>query len=416
MNALPGVAIFDTHLPTGLAFLRSLGRAGVEVTAYHSSKRAIGRYSRHTTDSKECPDFSDTDSFVAWLAEELRSGRIGLIAPTSDSLVFNTASAIAQLEHPVEVGHPTADALLACLLKQRFADALEGVGFPTPATRTPLSIDEARDFAASVGYPMVAKPRTHVGVGVVRGAIIRNDSDLAAAMIEYDLGDRHQTATAHDPNLAWPLLQQFIDRPNLEVISVTGCIGRDGEVLALDHSSKQRQWPPDLGIGTLFVAPGEQTFTEHAVEAVRAIQGRGIFEFEVLYDRRSGDYWGIDLNPRAFGQVALTIARGNDLPARWYESVTGATLPNQASRRRVPSQWQMGVPLTTDFVVGLLRGPDRLANLAKLPSIFGRSAVGAAFDWSDPVPGLAFGKDFLKHPGGLVRPYLNHSAQKLERD
>ena len=367
----------------------------------------MGRHSKFTTEFRQSPSMLETDAFISWLRHELESERIGLIAPTSDSIMFHAACAAESVGGPQVVGHATPDAIFDSLLKHRFADALTRAGFPTPATAAPTSLADAEQFVAEVGYPVVAKPRTHIGVGVERGEIIENRDDLVAHFRPYELGDGHRYAIERDPNLAWPLLQEFIDVPNLEIVSVSGCIGPDGEVLALGHSSKVRQWPPGLGIGTLFVSEDHQPFTDAAVDAVRAVLGMGIFEFEVLYDPASRNYWGIDLNPRAFGQVALDIARGQNLPLHWYRSVTGLDVADATVPDTLPTQWRLGLPLTVDLMVELVRGDHRRETLKELGGLYNRSGVGATGDWGDPLPALHFQRSMLRHPGGLVRPFLS---------
>ena len=405
----PPVAVFDADLPTGLAVTRSLGRAGVPVTVYGDSRTAVARHSRFAAAFCECPHLGDSDLFVDWLTDELTAGRITLIAPTSDSVMFHTACAVDRLRSPVDVGHPRPQAIFDCLLKQQFARALDSYGFPTPATAIPTSISDAIEFAEKVGYPLVSKPRTHVGAGVHRGDVYETESDLRSGFAPYEIGDGHESALAHDPDLQWPLLQEFIGVESLEVVSVSGCLSPEGDVLAVGHSRKERLWPPQLGIGTLFVALESHPFTDHVLDATRAILGSGIFEFEVLYHPETGDYWAIDLNPRAFGQMTLDIARGNDLPALWYEAVTGERLQQPGPRSPVPDRWQLGVPLLTDLSIEIASGPDRRIRLNELRHSLGRSSVGAVADWADPIPALAFSRSFLRHPGGLVRPYLARS-------
>jgi len=400
------VSVFDADLPTGLAFIRALGRAGVPVTAYHSSRSAMGRHSRFAGGFETSPPLADTDVFIDWLARELESGRIGLIAPTSDSVMYFAACAAVGRGGPELIGHPAPDAIFDSLLKHRFATALESAGFPTPKTATPTSIEQAEAFATEVGFPIVAKPRTHVGVGVERGEIIRDIDHLHRAFTPYEVSTGHRYAQAHDPDLHWPLLQEFIDVPDLEIVSVSGCLGPDGEVLAVDHSSKMRQWPPGLGIGTLFVAEEPQIFTDAAVRAVQDVLGTGIFEFEVLFDRSTDRYWGIDLNPRAFGQVALDIARGNNLPLHWYRSATGADLADPPTTTNRPTEWRLALPLAVDLLIELQRGENRRSSLADLGRLARGNGVGATSDWTDPLPSLQFQRSILRHPGGLVRPFL----------
>ena len=82
------VAVFDVDLPTGVAFVRSLGRAGVRTEIYSAERRAAGRFSRYAGEVRPCPSVRHTDEFVAWIVDGVTGGWIDLVAPTSDYVVF----------------------------------------------------------------------------------------------------------------------------------------------------------------------------------------------------------------------------------------------------------------------------------------------------------------------------------------
>ena len=120
---------------------------------------------------------------------------------------------------------------------------------------------------------------------------------------------------AHDADVALPIVQRYHDLGTVDVVSLTGCLDVDGAVLALGHCRKVSQSPRRLGVGTMFEPIPEPPFAAAAVEAVQAVLGSGLFELEVLVDRTTGEYWAIDLNPRAFGQISLDIALGQRPPS-----------------------------------------------------------------------------------------------------
>jgi hypothetical protein len=62
------VAVFDVSLPPALAFIRSLGRAGVPITAYSNRWTAAGRFSKYVDVRRRCPPRRDSEEFVVWLA------------------------------------------------------------------------------------------------------------------------------------------------------------------------------------------------------------------------------------------------------------------------------------------------------------------------------------------------------------
>lgn len=406
------VAVFDSHLPPGLAFIRSLGAANVPVVTYSHEKHPAGRYSRYSNDFRRSPDPIHSDAFIDWLVDEMKAGSIDLVAPTSDYVVFNAVQALDRIGGDPR-GYASADRVYDCLFKDRFMTAIEAAGFPTPPTRAPTSTDAALEAAECLGYPLVLKPRSHVGVGVARGVVVTSPRELVRAFVPFDLYHGHRAVTEAEPHIRLPLLQSYRDPSSVDVVSVCGALDQDGSVLALGHSRKTHQWPPRLGIGTRFEAIGPQPFTDQAVAAVREVLGWGLFELEVLVDRFTGEYCAIDLNPRGFGQMSLDIAEGRDLPALWYSSVAERPVSSRAPSGSPPRYWQMGVHYRAGSYVRRWkdRGRDRSPGAHQTGS-----SVGPMWQVRDPLPSAKWTWEAIRHPVGLVRPYLTDTEVVPDRD
>ncbi len=406
---VPGaVAVFDASVPPGVSFIRSLGRSGVRVHAFDPRPFAPGRFSRFSKSFDRCPEPYHTDDFVDWLEIEVDRG-LTLVAPTSDYVSF----VVAELEDRLGLdlsggvgGARGAEAVRDCLFKHRFARRMNEIGFPTPSTATTTCVDEAVALAAEIGYPVVLKPRSHVGTGVGRGTIVYGEEDLRREFRPAELDPRQSVALRHDPDLAFPMLQQMIERNSVECISVTGCLDRDGNVMAAGCSRKIDQWGDTLAVGTLFEVCDQPPFFDHALDATRQMLGTGVFELEVLHDRETGEYWAIDLNPRGFGQMSLDVGRGNRLPLLWYRSATGLASPDPRPRVRAPRLWILGVPFAAGTAVRLVLGSGRRAYVRKLLSLLVQPRAAAMFWWADPMPGVMLAIWMLRHPGGLVKPYV----------
>src|SRR4051794_1465605 len=152
------VAVFDIDLPPGVAFLRSLGRAGVPVQAFAADRRAAGRLSRFAGPVRPAPSVRDTDELVAFLADGITDGSIDLVAPTSDYVAFAVGTAADKVGvDAATLGHPEPAAVRTALFKDRFAAAAAGLGLPTPGWATPTDGGEAMAAAAELGYPVVLK-------------------------------------------------------------------------------------------------------------------------------------------------------------------------------------------------------------------------------------------------------------------
>ena len=304
------------------------------------------------------------------------------------------------------MGHPDADAVRTCLFKDRFHAAMARVGFPVPPSGAPLTVDEAVELAAELTYPVVLKPRSHAGIGLRRGLVVRNEADLVATFRRFPMATGQDAVLAHDADVTLPIVQHYHELGTIDVVSISGYLARDGSLPALTHSRKVSQSPRRLGVGTMFEPVAPLPCTDAAIAAVREVLGTGVFELEVLVERASGAPAALDLNPRGFGQMSLDIALGRDLPVLWYNDITGSTLRTARPARRAPQFWHDAFGSYVGFAVRFLRGPrrGRIADHA-----WGRvmaPSVGAMHEWRDPLPGIRFGLGHLRHPRAFVRPFL----------
>jgi predicted ATP-grasp superfamily ATP-dependent carboligase len=395
------VGIFDANVPTALAFTRSLGRAGAPLRVYSPGRWPVARLSKHCTEFARCPDPEDAALFLPWLEQEIRSGRIQLVAPTSDLIAFYCA----------ELGHafapvfrdrlPAHGAVLDALFKDRFDAACARLGFRTPWASYPASVEEAHDRALAFRYPAILKPKSHVGVGSERGQVVRNADELRRVYRPYAIPEKQARVCARYPELSLPMIQEYVPGTLANLYSVSGVLGPQGEVVAVSASRKAAQWPPTLGIGIEFHASADEELLARGSALASQVLGRGIFEVEFIRDARVGELVAIDLNPRAHGFISFDIARNNDLPLSWYRLAIGeAVQPGERAREGLV--WTHAVPCQVRRWVRRLRGRPLAPSSAMAPA----RTVDIATDRSDPLPSAAFLALMLRHPGGLVRPFL----------
>jgi D-aspartate ligase len=399
------VAVFDADSPPALAFVRSLGRAGVPHRVYSHRRWPVCRHSRWCAEFARCPDPARAEEFGPWLEAELRAGRIDLVAPTSDVIAFHVATLAESFAPELRGRFEPAEGVLASLFKDRFDAACRSQGFQTPWAAFPRSVEEARDRAGTFRYPAIVKPKSHVGVGIARGDIVRDAEELRAAYRAYPLPPAE---AERFPELALPMVQEYVPRALENLYSVSGVLAASGEIVAAAASRKIAQWPPTLGIGIEFRALDDPALVSHGAALAQAVLGRGIFEVELIRDPRDGRWVAIDLNPRAHGFISLDVARGNDLPLLWYRIVSGeAILPRNGVRHDVV--WKHGVPHAVQRVVRRVRGAAQI----DLPS---GEIVDVVHDPEDRLPTIPFVATMLRHPGGLIRPFWRPSAPAPDPD
>jgi D-aspartate ligase len=411
-RSLPPVAIFDADSPPALAFTRSLGRARIPVCIYSPNRLSVARASRFAASYEACPDPLQVELFLPWLAGELKAGRISIVAPTSDQISYCLAELYDALSPEVQAVLPTRETCLNLLFKDRFNQACAKAGVPTPWCICPRSVDEARDAAAGLPYPVILKPKSHVGVGVERGRVVENRRELEEHYRPYEIAAASASIVSRYPELRLPMIQEYVPAALENLFSISGVLNSKGEAIAFAGMKKTAQWPPALGVGTLFETFEERAFLELGVQEAQVLAGRGLFELELILDRRSGHYVAIDLNPRAYGQISLDIARGHDLPLLWYRMARGEEIAAQAPPHN-DVRWVHSIPYHVGAWVALLRGPGRGSRLEDyVSSLSGGSHVDIVNDRDDPLPSVLFTAKMLRHPRGLVRSFLSSPGKQ----
>ncbi len=404
-DSKPAVAVLDAEAPTGLAFTRSLGRAGIPVRVYSPRRYPVSRLSRYCTGFGHCPDPEDAEAFLPWLRAEVATGNISLVAPTSDLIAFYMGEFPEVFPPEQQQGMPTRDALLDMLFKDRFDAACKKHHVPCPWTSFPASVEEAMEGAEKLPYPVILKPKSHVGVGWARGVVVRNSKELHKSFLPYSAGPQRQILMDRFPELAWPMIQEYVPSALSHLYSVGGLLDQDGQVVAYAGSRKTLQWPPTLGVGVIFESWNAKGPIEMGLKFAQAVMKRGIFELELIYDPRHDHYVAIDLNPRAHGHISFDIARNNDLPLLWYRMTTGEHVPTQPPA--VDNvRWLHAIPYHVGHWIGVARGPDRKRLLDSYVNNLRGHTVDIINDAHDPLPSVAHFAYMFRNPGGLIRPFL----------
>jgi len=126
---------------------------------------------------------------------------------------------------------------------------------------------------------------------------------------------------AHDPGVARPMLQAFLEGASEGIYNLAGFVGPDGQAVVA-ASRKVLQRPRLLGVGLIFEeAPVRQDLVAPLLALFARVGYRGVFEVEYLEagERRLL----IDANPRFYGEMAFEVARGVPLPLLSYLDAIG---------------------------------------------------------------------------------------------
>jgi carbamoyl-phosphate synthase large subunit len=204
--------------------------------------------------------------------------------------------------------------------RERFADLLHDLGIPQPPSGTATSLDEARDVAASIGFPLVVRPSYVLGG--------------RAMAIVYDLGalERYMT-TAVDASPEHPILiDKFLeDAVEIDVDAVadqTGAVCVGGIMQHIEqagiHSGDSSCVVPPYDIPERHL----HTIREYTKRVARALKVVGLMN--VQYAIKDDTVYVLEVNPRASRTVPyLSKATGVPLAKVAARAMIGRTLAEQ---------------------------------------------------------------------------------------
>ena len=404
-----------------LAAARCLGQHGIDVRLADESRLTRTGASRHVREFHRTPPVSDARAFLEYLLTEGKTpGLAGsVLHPASDELVFLFAQAREKLAAHYTLFMPDLAGIYRILNKERLHEACTKVGCPTPRTWCPKGEAELEAILREVDVKVLLKPKTQVQLrSGQKGAEIPDGSDLAtsfrAFVTDNPYGDE---LVAHDPDVVWPMVQEFMPGAAQGIYSVAGFATEEGRVVAR-ASRKILQRPRRLGIGLCFeAAPLEPELVATIGALCKELGYAGIFEIEFV--EHEGKPRLIDFNPRAYSQMAFEIDRQLPLPLLHYLSAIGELGERDRLLDRA-ERWQATDPGNQVYTHSLLlelvqagqlasrvaRGQeredwfgwmrthrDRLTDAVRAPGDFGPVVADAA----------QHARQFLKHPRSFLR-------------
>ncbi|HEX5461308.1 MAG TPA: ATP-grasp domain-containing protein [Steroidobacteraceae bacterium] len=375
---MPGALILDGHSRAAVEATQSLGRAGVEVTVCASEAQTVAFGSRHARHKLEQPPPVPVEALIAWLRDIDSRQHYELIIPSTESSL--QAFAALPEDDPLRLRAvlPSRRALTIALDRNLTWRLATEVGVPVPAQRLIEALPAPLDAST---FPRVLKP--------VRSKTVEyGELKTFAPVIVRDTVARSSVLQDWVPRMA-VLDQEYVPGWGVGV----EVLYRNGELLWHFAHERLHEWPLTGGASTYrrAIEPPEGMLAA-ARRILDALEWHGVAMVE-FKRRRDGSFALMEINPRLWGSLALSIAAGVDFPIGLWRLATGAPLPPQARYRRglrvrhlsTDISWQKANFLANHRDPLLLTRPRLRSLLEPALVLVGRERWDH-FRWSDPGP------------------------------
>jgi D-aspartate ligase len=374
----PGVLLTDAHARSTVGTGECLARHGYRVGAATSDPPAPGQWSRHVSSRlRLCDPREHPRRFAEEVAAAVAKGRFATVLPGSDASVLALSNHRETFDEDFQLGLPPREVVDRCVNKVTMLSDAAEAGLTSPQSIPCADPGEARATAASLGYPVLLKPRQTVfddadGLKQRQTFIAEDEASLLATLPEFGL----------------PCLLQRFERGS--VVSIAGVAAGD-RLLALTYSRYARTWPPlggPVSASQTADPPGELARSVHSL--IEALGWQGIFELELI-EKVDGGFAAIDFNPRLYGSIALAAKAGAPIPAVWCDWLLRDEAVECAAAPGVHYRWEEAE--IRNVLRSLSAGRLREAFATARPR---RPLARAYARWSDPGPAMAMFLRVLK--------------------
>ena len=365
-------------LPAGLAFARSLGRAGLPVYGGVFRGNEFGlrsRYLRGRCVATDGDERARDRRMLAYLRRIAGDGRAVLVPERDEHVDFvlrnwDEIHALADVPLPAE-----PQTVLRLRRKDLLPFAATEAGIVSPKTVHVESEETLR--AAELEPPFLLKPVEGQDYALRFGvkAVVAEDVERAVEVW------REGSAAGFDM-----ILQELVPDSHEQVFSLFAYIGRSGEPLATLVGRKVRQGPLRFGTSAVFETRYDPQVLELGLRLLDSVGYRGFAHVEFALDPRDGVFKVLEVNTRLPVWAGIAMNHAFDVARTAYDDLSG--LPSAARETfRGDLAW---VYLAKDLWVSAQMARRRELSLGRFLAHHVRTGkVGAVFAADDPLPALA---------------------------
>ena len=341
---MPKVLVLDAQMRNSLAIIRSLGKKGFKVDAGEETRFATGFFSRYCAGHIVYPSpAKHPDEFTAYVLDVVKSGNYDAIFPVTDATVIPIVKQKAEFaEHTIVPFADYQTVVKAIDKTQTLKIAMEN-DIPCPKTYFIDYYDDLEEIKDDVEYPVVVKPDRGFGA---RGVFLCNSTDELFKRCKH-VHDRYGPF----------LVQGYI--PKGDEMGVYTLFDFNSKPCALSVQRRIRSYPVSGGPSTLRETIKDERAVDLAFRLLKAMKWSGVAMVEFRVDPGDGIPRLMEVNPRFWGSLQLSILSGVDFPFMLYKLVTdGYIEPDLDYKTGVKCRW-----LLPGDIFWLFSAPNKLRNL-----------------------------------------------------
>ncbi len=361
------VLVTDAQMRSSLAVIRSLGKKGLNVTAGEETRFTTGFFSKYCNNKVVYINpINEEEKFVEKILDTVKNNDYDIVFPVADNCLKPIIENRKEFDKYTKIALPDNETFMKAYDKGNTLKIALKNNIPCP--KTYFNIDELYENQEKLNYPLIIKPRISSGS---RGfKTCRSFDDLISNYKELQ------------EKFGALLVQEYI--PYGGEMGVYTLFNFESEPKAVTVQQRIRSYPVSGGPSTLRKTIKNE-ISEEAIKIgfklLRAMKWSGVGMVEFRIDGRDGSLKLMEVNPRFWGSLQLSILSGVDFPYMLYRLfMDGDVEPVMDYKEEVYCRW-----LLPGDILWFLNAPNKLKNVKKFlrwdtqDDIISREDIGPTF-------------------------------------
>lgn len=296
-----------------LAVVRSLGSRNINVITAESTRFHTSGFSKYCSKSLISPDpKKEPILYIEWLKETIKREQCDMVFAMDDDTIDVISSNYEELKTYCKFPIPSRESYLIAADKAETMKLAASAHVSCPQTiNTYGMIDLDEELLLKLihmyDFPVVIKPRKSNGSRGIR--FVEKREQLWEVYREI-----HQT-------YPYPMIQEYIP-PGIKY-DVCLCYDSNHELKASFVQREVRNYPINRGPSTVHESVIYPEIIEQAKKLLSHVPWYGVADIEFMIDPRNGQPKLMEINPRFWSSVHLSIRCGIDFPWILYQLAMG---------------------------------------------------------------------------------------------
>jgi len=251
------------------------------------------------------PSYVNEKAFIDDIINLCAQGTYDIILPFVNTSYYAISKYAEKLSEYARFMVPSFDQFTLANDKFNATQFCQKIGIQTPKIFSSYQDNDINAISKILKYPVVIKAKS--GVGIAKGLRFANNSDELKKF--YDQINSFQAENGSE-NYDSPLIQEYIPGFVHDACS----LAHNGKIINVLTQKRHVMYPIYGGVGAVNITTHDPELDKLARKLLEALEWNGPAQIEFKFDPRDKQYKFIEMNPKLWGTLDLSIKVGMNFP------------------------------------------------------------------------------------------------------